>query len=55
MNNWEFLSERKVKYEKDLIVKRYTANLAMSRKEVIKFISDLDQAKLFVQVDNHFD
>ena len=35
------LSEIQVKYVEDIIIKRYTANLGMSRKEVIKIISEL--------------
>ena len=38
-----------------VIVKRYTANLGMSRKELIQVISDLSQAKLFIQADNHLE
>ena len=36
----------------DIIVKRDTANLGMSRKEMIQVISDIGQAKLFVKVEN---
>ena len=39
----------------DIIVKRDTANLEMSRKELIQVISDLSQAKLFIQADNHLE
>ena len=39
----------------DIIVKRDTENLGMSRKEVIQFISELGQEKSFVQADNHLD
>ena len=55
MKNREFLSENQVKYVEDIIVKRDTANLGMSRKEVIQVISELFQSKWFVQVDNHLD
>ena len=47
--------EIQVKYVKDIIIKRDTENLGMSRKEVIQVISELDQAKLFVQAENHLD
>ena len=46
------LSERQVNYVDDIIVKRDTANLGMSRKEMIQVISDIGQEKLFVKVDN---
>ena len=39
----------------DIIIKRDTANLGMSRKEVIQVISELGQAKSFVQAENHLD
>ena len=38
-----------------IIVERDTANLGMSRKEVIQVISELGQARSFVQSDNHLD
>ena len=50
-----FLSNSQVKYVKDIIIKRDTANLGMSRKEVIQVISELGQAKSFVQAENHLD
>ena len=45
----------KSKYVEDIIIKRDTANLGMSRKEVIQFISEIGQAKLFVQTENYLD
>ena len=39
MKNRALLSENQVNYVEDIIVKRYTAKLGMSRKEVIQFIS----------------
>ena len=39
----------------DIIIKRYTANLGMPRKEVIQVISEIGQAKSFVQAYNHLD
>ena len=45
MKKRSLLSEIQVKYVEDIIIKRYTANLGMSRKEVIQVISDLGQAK----------
>ena len=39
----------------DIIIKRDTAKLGMSRKEVIQVISELGQAKLFVQAENNLD
>ena len=35
------LSENQVKYVEDIIIKRNTANLEMSRKEVIQVISEI--------------
>ena len=39
----------------DIIIKRDTENLGMSGKEVIQVITELGQANLFVQADNHLD
>ena len=47
------LLENQVNYVEDIIVKRDTANLGISRKEVIQVISELDQEKLIVQAENH--
>ena len=41
------LSNFQVKYVEDIIIKRDTANLGISRKEVIQVISELGQAKFF--------
>ena len=49
----ELLSERQVKCVEDIIDKRDTANLGMSRKEVIQVVSDISKSKLFVQEENH--
>ena len=49
------LSENQVKYVEDIIVKRDTSNLGMSRKEVIQVTLELGQEKLFVQADNKLD
>ena len=49
------LSSSQVKYVEDIIIKRDTANLGMSRKEVIQVISELGQAKSFVQAENNLD
>ena len=49
------ISNMQVKYVEDIIIKRDTANLGMSRKEVIQVISELGQAKSFVQAENNFD
>ena len=38
-----------------VIIKRDTANLGMSRKEATQVISELGQAKLFAQAENHLD
>ena len=45
----------RVKYVEDIIVKIDTSNLGVSRKEVIQIISDLGQAKSFVQAENYLD
>ena len=39
------ISNSRVKYVEDIFIKRDTANLGMSRKEVIQVISDLGQSK----------
>ena len=39
----------------DIIIKRDTANLVMSRNEVIQVISELGQAKSFLKEDNNLD
>ena len=49
------LSNLQVKYVEDIIIKIDAANLGMSRKEVIQVISELGQAQLFVQSENHLD
>ena len=49
------LSNLQVNYVEDIITKIDTANLGMSRKEVIQVISELGQSKLFVQADNHLE
>ena len=49
------LSNSQVKYVEDIILKRYTENLGISRKEVIQVISELGQSKSFVQAENHLD
>ena len=41
INKRELLSENKVKYVEDIIVKRDTSNLGISRKEMIQVISEL--------------
>ena len=48
-------SENQVNYVEDIIVKRDTANLGISRKELIQVISKLVQAKSFVQAENNLD
>ena len=50
-----FLSQRKVKYVEDIIVTRYTANLGMSRHDLIQMISVIEQASFYIQVKNHLD
>ena len=49
VKNKVFLSENQINSVEDIIVKRDTANLGMSRKEVIQVISEISQANLFVQ------
>ena len=49
------LSNSQVKYVKDILIKIDTANLGMSRKEVIQVISEIGQAKSLVQAENHLD
>ena len=49
------LSEIQLKYVRDIIIKIDTANFGMSRREVIQVISELGQAKLFVQTENYLD
>ena len=47
-NNKAFLSENQLNYVEDIIIKRDTSNLAMSKKKVIQVISELGQAKSLV-------
>ena len=49
------LSNSQVKYADDINIKRDTANLWMSMKEVIQFISDIGQARSFFQAENQLD
>ena len=49
------LSNSQIKYVEDIIIKSDTANIGMSRKEVIQVISQLSQAKFFFQAENHLD
>ena len=39
----------------DINIKRDTANLGISSKDVIQVISDIGQAKSFVQAENYLD
>ena len=55
MRKRKFLLEIQVNCVEDIIVKRDTANLGVSRKEVIHFISDIVQGNYYVQSDNHLD
>ena len=55
MKKRALLSENQVNYVEDIIVKRDTANLGISRKELIQVISNLVQAKSFVQAENNLD
>ena len=45
MKNRALLLENQVNYVEDIIVKRDTENLGMSKKEVMQVISELFQAK----------
>ena len=49
------LSEKQVNYVEDIISKRDTANLGMSRKGFIQVISEIGHEKLFFQEENHSD
>ena len=55
MKNRALLSENQVKYVEDIIFKRDTENLGVSRKEVIQVISYIGQAKSFFQTENHLE
>ena len=55
MKKRALISEIQVKYVGDVIIKRDTENIGISRKEVIQVISDLGQSKSFVQAENHLD
>ena len=55
MINWALLSQIQVKYVEDIIVTRYTANLDMLRKEVIKVVLDTVQENYYVIAYNHLD
>ena len=41
-----------LKYDKDIIVARYTTKLGIPIKEVLKVISDIGQDNCYVQADN---
>ena len=45
MKKRALISEIQVKYVGDVIIKRDTENIGISRKEVIPVISDIGQAK----------
>ena len=49
------LSQIQVKYAEYIIVTRDTADLGMSRREVIQTISDIGQASSYFQSENHLD
>ena len=49
MKKRSLLSERQVNYVVDIIVTRDTANLGMTRREVIKVVLELGHAKSFVK------
>ena len=53
--NRALLSENQVNYVEGIIIEIHTANLGMSRKELIQVISELGQAKTLVQAENHLD
>ena len=53
LKNMILLLENQVKYVEDIIVKIETANLEMTRGEVIQVKSELVQAESFVQAENH--
>ena len=55
MKKRALLPENQLNYVEDIIGKRDTANLGVSRKQVIQVISDLGQAKSFFQAENHLD
>ena len=55
MKKRELILENEVNYVEDIITKRDTSNFGLSRKEVIQVISDLGQAKLFIQAENNLD
>ena len=55
INNRALLSENRLNYVEDIIVKRETSNPCMSRKEVIQVLSELGQENSFVQAENHLD
>ena len=55
MKNRALLSEKRVNYVVDIIVKRDTSNLGMSRKYVMQVISEIGQEKSFFQAENHLD
>ena len=55
MKKRALLLENQLNYVDNIIVKRDTANLGVSRKEVIHFISDIVQGNYYVQSYNHLD
>ena len=55
MKKRAFLSEIQLNYVEDIIFKRDTENIGMSRKKVIQVISDIGQTNFFDQADNQLD
>ena len=54
MKKRALLSENQANDVEDIIFKRDTSNLGISRKYMIQVIPELGQVKLLVQADNHF-
>ena len=49
LRHWVLLLERQVNYVEDVVVTRDTANLGMSRKELIQVISEIGNTDSYAQ------
>ena len=55
MKECTLLLDIQVNYVYNIIVLRDMGNLSMSRKEVVKVVSEIGQSYSYVQADNHWD
>ena len=55
MKECTLLLDIQVNYVYNIIVLRDMGNLSMSRKEVVKVVSEIGQSYSYVQADNHWE